>query len=192
MIDLNEKPLLMIHEFCEDYLNLPLKNYILTFDDGLYTQYLFLEELLKLNTPMIFSISTNLICPEDRKQDPKFISCKNALLRTFHDKFDPYMKWNQIEEIFNTENCYIAAHGHLHMKISHLKSLNERVAFIKEDTEKMLSLFKEKLDFRPDMFCFPFNLKNPFYKGLLETNYGFKTFLGDERLPLEILRDERL
>ena len=38
------KPILMIHEFKEDFLNLNLEDYILTFDDGLYTQYLFFQE----------------------------------------------------------------------------------------------------------------------------------------------------
>ena len=33
------KPVLMLHEFKEEFLDLPLENYILTFDDGLYTQY---------------------------------------------------------------------------------------------------------------------------------------------------------
>ena len=47
---MNNKKILMIHEFKESFLNLPLEDYILTFDDGLFTQYLFLSELLKINT----------------------------------------------------------------------------------------------------------------------------------------------
>ena len=34
-----DKPVLMIHSIRPEYFELPLENYILTFDDGLYSQY---------------------------------------------------------------------------------------------------------------------------------------------------------
>ena len=41
------KPVLMIHEFKKEFLDLPLKDYILTFDDGLYTVYKFFNKIKK-------------------------------------------------------------------------------------------------------------------------------------------------
>ena len=50
----------MIHEFKEEFLNLPLENYTLTFDDGLYTQYKFFNEIKKIKTNKFFFISSNI------------------------------------------------------------------------------------------------------------------------------------
>lgn len=189
MINFNNKPILMIHEFCKEYLSLPLQNYILTFDDGLYTQYLFLKQLLKLDTPLIFSISSNIICSDKTIQSDEFIKCNNAHLKAFnYNNFENYMTWSQVNEILNSKNCFISGHSSSHIDISKLKSLNEKVLFIKEDTEKMLISFKYNLNFTPDIFCFPYNYNYTIYKAILRFNYNFKYFLGPERINiLEIL-----
>ena len=62
------KPILIIHEFEERFFDLPLDQYILTFDDGLYTQYVFLEELKKIKTKKYFFISSGIVCPENIEQ----------------------------------------------------------------------------------------------------------------------------
>ena len=59
------KPVLMIHEFSEFMLSLPLEDYILTFDDGLYTQYIHFDKIRELNTDKIFFISTGIVAHED-------------------------------------------------------------------------------------------------------------------------------
>ena len=66
------KPILMIHEFKEEFLNLPLENYTLTFDDGLYTQYKFFNEIKKIDTEKYFFISSNIVCSEDASQEDSF------------------------------------------------------------------------------------------------------------------------
>ena len=67
------KPILMIHEFKDTFLNLPLEDYILTFDDGLYTQYKFFNEIKKIKTEKYFFISSGIICPEYENQDDEYI-----------------------------------------------------------------------------------------------------------------------
>jgi len=48
------KPTLMIHEVQDFYLDLPLEDYILTFDDGLYSQFQYWNHFKKLKTEKIF------------------------------------------------------------------------------------------------------------------------------------------
>ena len=108
------KPVLMIHEFEEKFLDLPLEKYILTFDDGLYSQYRFLEELKKIKTEKYFFISSNIICPENQKQNDESICCEKAHIKAFNKNYINYMKWSQIKEIDKVDNCFIGCHGHSH------------------------------------------------------------------------------
>ena len=52
------KPVLMIHEVDESIFNKPLEDFVLTFDDGLYSQYKFIEAIDAIDTDKIFFIST--------------------------------------------------------------------------------------------------------------------------------------
>ncbi len=184
LIRIMKKPYLMIHEFKEEYLNLPLSEYILTFDDGLVTPYLYLPELLKLNTPLIFNISTGIICKD--KQSHEFITCFDALPKALNNNFENYMTWNQIRYIQKQPNCNISGHSHLHPKLKDIKKLTEKIKLIHNDTQTMLNIFKQELDFTPQTFCFPFNNDDLFYKGILK-EYGFKEFLGKERIDINCI-----
>tara|TARA_R110001592_G_scaffold197979_5_gene446115 strand:+ start:9413 stop:9943 length:531 start_codon:yes stop_codon:yes gene_type:complete len=172
------KPILMIHEFKEDFLNLNLEDYILTFDDGLYTQYLFLDELLKINTDKYFFISSGIVCEETTKQDNTYITSYNAHKKAFKGNFNNYMKWSQIKEIFNKPNCYIGCHSHYHK----LKTA-DCVECIIEDNKQMNYEFIKNLDFIPDNFCFPYNYETPLYKEILNLK-GFKNFYSAERIDI--------
>ena len=172
------KPVLMIHEFKEDFLNLPLKDYILTFDDGLFTQYKFFKEIKKIKTQKYFFISSGIICPEDVNQNDEYISCAKAHRKAFLGDFTNYMKWSQIKEINNTENCYIGCHSHFHMR-----KTAGCVECIILDNQKMFSEFNKNLKYMPDSFCFPYNYETPLYKEILSKK-GFKNFYGSERIDI--------
>lgn len=181
------KPILMIHQFEEKYLDLPLEDYILTFDDGLYTQYLFLNELIKIDTTKIFNISTRVVC--DSYQSKEFIKASYARKKANNYNYVNYMTWDQIREINKHENCFIGGHGHAHSDIRDIKGFVSLVNFINSDTSTMLSTFKSKLNYRPDIFCFPYNREdyNQFYRRLLEKDYDFKHFLGYDRIDIDDL-----
>lgn len=181
------KSTLMIHEFKEDYLDLPLEQYVLTFDDGLYSQFLYLEELIKLNTELIFSIPTGLIQEESLDQDPNFISCVDALRRARTKDFSNYMKWSQVQKIFNSKNCIISAHSHSHIDLRTIEGLYNKIEHINTDTIWMLTRFKWYLNYVPNIFCFPFNYDYSFYMNILKGNFGFTKFLGNDRIPIESL-----
>ena len=56
----------MIHEITPEVLQKDLSGFdIITFDDGLYTQYLNHKHFAKFNKKMIFFISTSIIRPEN-------------------------------------------------------------------------------------------------------------------------------
>ena len=172
------KPVLMIHEFKEDFLNLPLEDYILTFDDGLFTQYNFFKEIKKIKTKKYFFISSGIICPEDVNQNDEYISCAKAHRKAFLGDFTNYMKWSQIKEINNTENCYIGCHSHFHMR-----KTAGCVECIILDNQKMFSEFNKNLKYMPDSFCFPYNYDTPLYKEILYKK-GFINFFGKDRINI--------
>lgn len=169
------KPVLTIHEVDEWMLGLPLHEYTLTFDDGLFTQYMYFDELKKIDTHKIFFISTGIVAEETTEQSSEFITCEDAhqkLLMT--SNLEHYMNWSQIHEIHEHPQCEIGGHSHMHIKHTGFNSVN--------DTRLMMNTFHEQ-GINPESFCFPYNDMNPVYKCVLEQS-GFKKFYGDERLDI--------
>jgi peptidoglycan/xylan/chitin deacetylase (PgdA/CDA1 family) len=180
------KQTLMIHGFKEKYWSIPLQEYNLSFDDGLYSPFLFLSRLLELNTPLIFSVSTSIICQEGIEQSEEIIDSHHAHKKAFGGNFENYMKWSQIEEIGRHPLCTIAGHGHSHIDVSKT-TLYERISLIKNDTEGMLDRFQSMLGYIPNTFCFPYNYEDIVYKILMRDNYGFSHFLGKERIDIDTM-----
>lgn len=175
------KPTLMIHEFQEKYLDLPLEKYTLTFDDGLYSQYAYIAELQKINTEKIFFISSDIICPEDRTQDASFISCRDAHKNAFSGDYSNYMKWSQITYIDRLNRCKIGCHGH-----KHIYNIVSNPLLMLKDSRRMIHAFRRHLGYIPNVFCFPYNIESNMYKTILQ-NYGFNDFYGNERIDIDEL-----
>lgn len=170
------KPVLMIHEFSEFMLSLPLEDYTLTFDDGLYTQYIHFDKIRELDTDKIFFISTGIVAHEDTVQSDEFIECAEAhgeLLKTGNLKH--YMKWSQIHEISEDPRCEIGGHSHMHVRQSIFNMVN--------DTNMMSHFLEKQFDHPITKFCFPYNESSPVYRALL-THYGFTEFYGADRLDI--------
>lgn len=177
-----KKQVLMIHEVNKNIFKLPLENYILTFDDGLYSQYHFLEDFKKVKTQKIFFISTNIICNSD--QSKEIINCVSAHEKAFKGNKENYMTKEQILEIMNSPDCEIGGHSHFHKKIGHFEKLKSKADHINEDTELMMDWFKKELNFIPTKFCFPYNDNlNGLYNILLK-KHKFKEFFGRERISV--------
>ena len=184
------KDVLMIHELSQEMFELPLEDYILTFDDGLYTQYKYLEQLKALDTPKIFFISSNLVRGQADPLNDEFIACGDAHKKAFNGNLENYMSWDEILEIHNTENCEIGGHGHDHLKLWDIKSTRDRYNSISEDTKMMVKTFKGK-GIKLDSFCFPYNYEDPLLSGVVKrhkiTNiFGLKTpYMGKQRIAIE-------
>lgn len=176
------KKVLMIHEWKDEFKKLPLEDYILTFDDGLYTQYEALEYLKTLDTQKIFFISTGIVCEENQSKD--FITCSDAHKKAFKGNNENYMSWEQIKEIQDTENCEIGGHSHYHKHLQEFKSLKAQYLFITADTNEMIKTFAEQ-DIYIDKFCFPYNYEDGLVRSTYES-FQFELY-GNERIPIESL-----
>jgi peptidoglycan/xylan/chitin deacetylase (PgdA/CDA1 family) len=179
------KPVLMIHEADPKFTKLPLEDYVLTFDDGLYSQYVFYNEIKHVNTPKIFFISSGIICADN--QSTEFITCRDAHQKAFQGNYENYMTVEQIQYMLEDPLVSIGAHSHSHTRLDTFGTLSEKVAYIKSDAEKTVQWFEQNLGFAPTKFCFPYNEDlDGLYKGLL-TKYGFTEFYGSGRTPVETL-----
>lgn len=166
------KPVMMIHEVANWMFDVPLEDYILTFDDALYTQYVHFDRLKQINTEKIFFVSTGVVAEEDTIQDSEFITCERAHAQLWDTgDLKHYMKWSQLQEIAEDPLCEIGAHSHLH---GHFNT-----SHVMDDTKLMLETFA-KHGMRPTSFCFPYNEYNSVYAAILLHN-GFTKLYGAER-----------
>lgn len=172
------KPILMIHEVAEWIFDLPLQDYTLTFDDGLYTQYLYFDKINKIDTDKIFFITTGIVATEQTTQTNTFITCSAA-----HDAFfntgelKHYMNWSQIKKIAMEPECSIGGHSHYHNRPNMKTMIN--------DTNLMCDAFKQQ-ELQTDCFCFPYNDECEVYKRVLQKR-GFKKFYGSNRIDINDL-----
>lgn len=181
-----DKKVLEIHQVTEEIFNLPLEDYILTFDDGLYTQYQYIDKLAKIDTRKIFFINTGIICPALYIQERGYIECDAAheyFFRTNDARH--YMTWDQIREISKIPNCEIGGHSHFHGDIEIMEPKNKR-SFLSRDTKLMGEAFLNELGYSPKSFCFPYNYTETLYNCILQKS-GFTEFFGDNRLGIHLL-----
>jgi hypothetical protein len=180
-----KKPVLMIHEVFDDIFKLDLQNYLLTFDDALYSQFYHYSKISKIQTNKIFFVSTNIL--SESRQSNNFVSCTEAHKKAFDGNKEDYMNIEQIKFLMNEHDVEIGAHSHNHRRLSKFKSLKDKIDHIKKDTELMLDWFKQNLNYTPKKFCFPYNEDlDGIYKLLLK-KYGFEQFYGNEMLDINHL-----
>jgi hypothetical protein len=173
----------MIHEWKDEYKTLPLYDYILSFDDGLYSQYQALEYLKTIDTPKYFFISTGIVRDTETPPNDKFITCRDAHKKAFDGNYEDYMSWDEIKEIQRTKNCFIGGHGHNHIQLKNIK-LRKKLELMSKELV-MFDVFKEH-DIDIDKFCFPYNYKDDIYMGFLKQK-GIKEFYFYERFNIDTL-----
>ena len=168
----------MIHEITPAVLKKDLSEFdIITFDDGLYTQYLHHKHFSKFKKPMYFFISTNIVCLS--KQSEEVIFCADAHIKSRNNNFENYMNWEQIKELNDLYN--IGGHTHTHPRIKSNKILHQ-YKICKQEIDNMLNIFEEH-KIQISSFCFPYNEDIIGYRSLLKGC----TFFGKERIPVESL-----
>jgi hypothetical protein len=175
---------LMIHDVRDWMLKLDLSDFdVITFDDGLYSQYKHYKHFLQFGKPLYFFVSTDIVCPEREQQVKETVDSKTAHDLYFKEgnrKF--YMKWSQIKEIYNTEGCHIGGHGHTHKRLRG-EPLVWAYQTVKDECENMLNTFKEH-NISIDSFGFPYNEDIFGYRPTLKVE-GVKDFFGNERIRVE-------
>lgn len=136
------KPLLMIHRFKEEYLKLPLDEYVLVFDDGLYNHYLWFRKIRAKfpRVKMIFAVSTNIIANGWDIQDDMESPEAHELYFKHQSKIG-FMNMNQIKEISNSRNCFIAVHGHNHMNLDTTRKTLGLLNYFQEVQKEYIGMF---------------------------------------------------
>ncbi len=171
--------IIMIHEL-NSPLRIPDKKHLLTFDDGLYSQYQYARDI---DNPSLFFISTGIICPDIQSQSKEFIKCADAHVKAFEGNMENYMTIDQMLEL------PLGAHSHYHKDLTRIPKLIDKIAWIKQDTEIMLEFWEKTLQRTPTSFCFPYNNDlEGLYTAILRKGYGFTDFYGSDRINIsEIL-----
>lgn len=183
---IKNKPKLMIHTIEEWMFSLPLENYELTFDDGLYNHFYYIDRLVKIPTKKVFFISSSIIC--NGPQSSNFCSSEAAHEKARVNNREDFMTIDQIKQLAHYENVEIGSHSHFHTNLNTFNTLAEKISFIKNDTTAVLEWFGSNLGVRPVKYCFPYNddLQGLYKATLLP--FGFTEFYGRERIPIETLQ----
>jgi len=178
--------ILMLHEITEEHLKLDISDYdVITFDDGLFSQYKHYKHFLSYGKPMYFFISTDIVCPEGVEQSGESVSSGDA-----HDNYfnggdlSDFMKWSQIKEIYETDGCHIGGHGHTHTRFKQ-EPFIKAYKIIKRECSQMMDEFDNQ-GIEIDSFCFPYNEDIFGYRPSLRQR-GVELFFGDERVDADPL-----
>ena len=182
-----------IHELNNTVIDIVNNNYdeniLLTFDDGLYSQFKYKDRIKNKNR--IYFICPSLVNTKEINDED--VTTYVAMSRHFYyNSNEYYMKLEHVQTLIN-EGYTIGAHSFYHENIrycskikvnnklinnsrSYLSIKNEN--YIREDTELMLNWFDKYLNIRPLYYCFPFNNSTNKLKDILKT-YDFTEFFDD-------------
>lgn len=186
------KEILMIHEVTEDILKLDLSKYILTFDDGLYSQYFYWNILKDIPTPKIFFIPTASV-NLDSKCRPQFDgsykifpTCRQAMKKWFEDnEREDYLTLGELKKM-QSEGAIIGAHGHQHVK-DYNSCFITRLEEFRKDNCDMKDWFEDNLGKVPESYCFPYNKEYSIMRAVIRAETGITDFYGEERKAVEEL-----
>ena len=93
------------------------------------------------------------------------------------------MNWEQIRELYNSENVEIGNHSH-----SHEYLVDESSEVIKEDIVKSIKIFEEKLGKNSNFFSYPFGEYSSEFKKII-IDLGFKYAFGQHSGVIDETKD---
>lgn len=192
----------MIHEILpgleEKFLLLNLDNYLLTFDDGLYSQVSFIEKVVDKfpNVEIIYYVSTNIINNNLEGSGRSYDICSIAHQKYFEKgDLSNYVTYKDLIKLSKIKNVKIGLHGHNHLNLTSLKNNLSLPDFFKKIQYDIVTMLHRYLDFEfastEVLFCPPYNQYNDLYiayarKQFLLHNKQFKV-IPDERIAIEEL-----
>lgn len=179
----NIPKILEIHQI-EDWMLQKSKSFyerfdILTFDDGLYSQFENYDFFQRINRPKVYFYSTNIIRPSLRIK-PIWNVCdkahENAIV---NNNFSAYMSPAELAELSWLPKTYIGMHGHSHVYLNNLSNI-QRYKTVIEETRNMLETFNRhsrKYNIRRihnwDFFCAPYNFASAYEKTIQKMHNDF-------------------
>lgn len=173
----------MIHECTDAHLDYDYSDHILTFDDGLYSQYKYLDFWKSLPNRCIFFITPTIIC--SGVQDTSFITAPEAhehFFNTGDAKY--YMTIDQIKECMDA-GIEIGLHGYNHVRLTSVGGMLEQRDFIGDQIDKAVKWCHKNIQFKPKSYCHPYNDSTYVMDVYLHGVFHFEVF-GDERTELII------
>ncbi len=157
---------LMIHDIHQNYFELNLNQYRLTFDDGLFSQYYYFPLLKAHPKKLTYFIVTSFIKPGKARSMYagdyiSYLKTKKYGYRTFIEgKFDHFMTLEEIQRISAQSNTRIGVHSHFHDVILTRTHPGKRKPLSKWKLERFQNLpdiFKEDLNIRSKLAFQGFN-----------------------------------
>ena len=175
--------IIMIHEVNDKVLKAVEtldRDSIITFDDGLYTQFQYREHFVFFKR-VIFFVNPSIICESVENQSDEYIQCHNAHKKAFKGCFENYMTLEQIQRI-SKESMYnfeIGSHSYNHKYFKDSKSLIK-------DIQDSLDFFENR-NIPIKSFCFPYNQdsKNPHFIHAVKLKFKDLDIFGSNRIPIE-------
>lgn len=187
------KEVLAIHEITPEILNIPketLAKYVLTFDDGLYSQYLYWDFFKDIPTEKIFFITPKALHEGNESDQIEDISSAEAHQLFFEfNSTKAFMSLDQLGKL-RIAGVTIGGHSFEHTDqdtIAQL-SLEHKFKLLKYDTEKMTQWFKRYLDLDIKHFCYPYNNDySGLYTVIVKSICKDVEIYGNNRHPIESL-----
>ena len=177
----------MIHEVTEDILKLDLSKYILTFDDGLYSQFFYWNLLKDIPTTKIFFIPSGAIRLDETIR-PQFSgdhiespTCVEAMAKWFDDgDLEDYMTLGELKKM-KEDGAILGAHGHMHRENYDMSCFMNRLEELRVDSKDMARWFQDNLGEMPKHYCFPFNKEYKTHRTIVYIEAKITEFFGKER-----------
>lgn len=163
-----------------------MSKYILTFDDGLYSQFFYWNLIKEIPTSKIFFIPSGAIRleetirPQFEDSHPTFPTCVEAMKKWFEDgDRGDYITLGELKKMVK-EGAVIGAHGHMHLE-EYNNCFIKRLDEFREDNKAMVEWFQNNLGEIPKHYCFPFNKEHQTQRAVVHIETGILEFFGEER-----------
>ena len=151
---------------------------IIFFDDCTYDQYCFIKNNLSVlqSIPLVIGFSTGLY-REESNQPITGITTKEL-----HDGFhrgdmsfkNGFMTLNEIIELSNLDNIYIALHGHDHLFLENEKPYKRSLIF-RSELNKSLTFLNQN-DIKTNIFVYPYDFFDCMSTEILKNNGFFHIY----------------
>lgn len=175
----NKRKIVIHHtHLIDDIMSLLKNDDVVFFDDCLYSQYLFIKNNIKSlqlkNITCILGFSTKIYRTHQKPIIEKSDILHNRIHNNDIDAYGGFMSLDEIRELLNFHNVYLAGHGarHLELEKTNLSKLNQTKLF-NEDVKEMRQDL-DNMGFDTYMFIYPYDYYGLPCSQLILNLSGFK------------------
>ena len=160
---------LMIHDVGKEYFDLNLDQYLLTFDDGLFSQYYYYPVLGDNKSKRLYFITTSFIKPGkirnmfNGQHIPRLKSKTYMYATLIKGEYDHFMTVEELQALSSFKNVIIGAHSHFHDVIltgTHPKKKKRPSKWKRERFQNHPIISEKNLSIRSKLAFQGFNLQN--------------------------------